>query len=536
MDVPVAIVGAGPVGLSLALGLARHGVRSVVLERSPTTSAHSKAAGVHVRTREVLRRWGVEERLLAEGALVPAISPRDVTTGRPLFTVDLGLLDDEADRPGLLLLEQSRTERVLKEAVAATGRCDLRFGAEVTGLLRRPASARLVVREGGRTTALGAAFVVGCDGAGSLVREGLGLPFEGITYGLRPMLADVVVDDARDDLPWPRLRNAGDGLSFALRLRPGLWRLVHLERRAPTKEEVPDDEVQGRARALLGPGRVEVVWASRFRIHRRAAPRFRVGRVLLAGDAAHVHSPVGGLGMNAGVQDAADLAWKLAAALAGGDVDRLLDAYDVERRAVVVGRVSRFTDVLTRALLQTPAPVRAAAFCLLGGALALPPLGRQAARRLAMLDLALPASPLVDAHDLAAGVRLPDILLRAPDGRQVRLHALLPLGPALLDVAARRPFVPDLPLPAVRIGPGAHVDPSGALRRLLGGADALVLVRPDGHVAWARRRLDGLVPALRRALGAQLSSGSTNVNTSSACSRPRTWSVPRGARTGVRSS
>lgn len=334
---PVAIVGAGPVGLGLALGLACHDVPSVVLERAPTTSEQSRAAGIHIRTREALRRWGIEDRFLAAGDLVTELVLRDVRArDRPLLGLDLEELADEVERPGLLMLEQSETERLLLEAVRATGLAEVVFDAEVVDLRQDAGGVELAVRThhaGLRSVA--ADYAVGCDGASSFVRGALRLPFEGSTYPLRPMLADVAIGDDRDRMVWPRLHDGREGLTVALRLARGKWRIIHLADDAPDEaDEVPDAEVQRRVDTVLAPGPVEVVWSSRFAIHRRSSPRFRAGRVVLAGDAAHVHSPVGGQGMNAGLQDAHDLAWRLAAALEGADADRLLDAYEVERRTV----------------------------------------------------------------------------------------------------------------------------------------------------------------------------------------------------------
>jgi 2-polyprenyl-6-methoxyphenol hydroxylase-like FAD-dependent oxidoreductase len=525
---PVAIVGAGPVGLALALGLANHGVRSVVLEQASSTSEHSKAAGIHVRTREVLRQWGIEDRLLDAGHLVTELALHDVDRGdRPFFRVDLSELDDEAERPGLLMLEQSETERHLLEAVRASGLVDVRFDTAVTGLTQRDGDVALLVSHAGREDVISASYAVGCDGASSSVRRELGLPFEGSTYRLRPLLADVVVDDTRDGLPWPRARNGTDGITAALRLRPGRWRILHLSgtahERSGTDDEVvasahgseatvPDAEVARHVEAVLGPGAVDVVWASRFRIHRRATPRSRRGRVLLAGDAAHVHSPVGGLGMNAGVQDAHNLAWKLAAVLAGGERERLLDSYDVERRAVVAGTVSGYTDAVTRLYLQSPARVRAGAFAVQRGALRLPGLRRRALRRMTMLDLGYGASPLLDPRDRAAGDRLPDLRLHAVDGTRHRLHTLVGDGAALLAVAsgaydpARDPSVSAVDR-LLRIGPRGLHEPTGTLRRWLGGRDGWILVRPDLHVAWARIDPDGLDTAIRGSLGGTWASG-----------------------------
>jgi 2-polyprenyl-6-methoxyphenol hydroxylase-like FAD-dependent oxidoreductase len=499
----VAIVGAGPTGLSLALGLARHGVPSVLLEQKPATSEYSKAPGIHIRTREIFRQWGVEDRILTAGLLDRHLRIHSAAGGDPILDLDFADLEREADRPGLLILEQGETERLLLEAVCETGLCEVRFDAEVVGLDVREDGATLTVREGGAERSVEAAYVVGCDGASSFVRKALGLPFDGITYSLCPVLADVRVADARDRLPSPRILNGRRGLTLAIRLRPHVWRIIQLDLETTTDEDVPRAEVLNWVEDVLGCGPAEIIWASRFRIHRRAAPRFRVGRVLLAGDAAHVHSPAGGQGMNAGIQDAHNLAWKLAAVLqANADTDRLLDSYDVERREVVVGSVSRYTDVLTRGFLQAPAVGRSAVFYLLRLAMRIPAVRRRALRRMTMLDLGYSDSPLLRPGDRAAGMRLPNPLLRTSDGCDIRLYDLLPTGPALLDLSGRVDATTTLPVDAVIcIGRDGHRDPEGLLSRLLRGRPGWILMRPDRHVAWAREGLAGSEEAARYALG-----------------------------------
>jgi 2-polyprenyl-6-methoxyphenol hydroxylase-like FAD-dependent oxidoreductase len=513
----VAIVGAGPVGLSLALGLARQGIRSVILEKADSTSDQSRAPGIHVRTREIFRQWGVENRILEAGTLISHVALHSAIPGRkPLLALDFGDLEVEADQPGILVLEQGETERILLEAVRGTGMVEARFGAEVAGLREGEEGVVLTVtdstgrREGPYQE--WASLVVGCDGAGSFVRQALGLSFEGVTYTVRPVLADVRISDERDALPWPRVRNSREGFAFALRLRPGVWRLVRLDRGSGDADDSRENlepaapEVEAIAHDLLGPGSVEHVWSSRFRIHRRSAPIYRVGRVLLAGDAAHLHSPAGGMGMNAGIQDAHNLAWKLASALRGGDVDRLLDSYDAERRPVV-GAVSRSTDVVTRLALQTPPLVRRAVFLLWGAALGIAPLRRAALRRMAMIDLGYDTSPLLERGVPSAGKRLPNPLLQpgaAPAGSPgVRLHDLLPEVASILAVGEERELPSGLPVQTViRIGPGGYRDPSGVISGLLPGGRGWILVRPDRHVGWSGVDLEAVPTGVGWALGA----------------------------------
>jgi hypothetical protein len=303
-------------------------------------------------------------------------------------------------------------------------------------------------------------------------------------------------------LTWPRLFNGRGGLTIAIRLEPRLWRLIRLQSNQEKEDEVPAGEVGQRMAEVLGEGPLDIQWANRFRIHRRSSPRFRVGRVLLAGDAAHVHSPVGGQGMNAGIQDAHNLAWKLAGALRGGDSQRLLDSYEIERRAVVVGSVSQYTDFLTRTLLLPPPFVRSAMFFLLRAMLRLPRVRTRMLRRTTMINLDYPASPILDARQRSAGVRLPNVMLRSPAGGPVRIYDLLPCGPTILDVAEHRSFAESLPIDHVlRIGPSGYQDPSGLLRQLLDGKDGWILVRPDAHIAFANHEQESLTNAVQFSLG-----------------------------------
>lgn len=503
MSASVTIIGAGPVGLALGIGLACKGVSSLVLEKSESTSEFSKAPGIHVRTREVFRSWGIEQQFLDEGTLVREFAMHSAEAGRPpLFELDFGELDAEADAPGLLILEQGRTERLLLNAARGTGRCDVRFSAEVTHLTQDDTGVTVRYIEAGEERTIRSPFVVGCDGADSFVRKALDLPFEGRTYALRPVLADVRITDERDGLPWPRARNADRSFSFGIRLDSGLWRVISLDREAGERsDEVSDDEVRGIASRLLGSGPMEVVWASRFRIHIRSSTRFRVGRVLLAGDAAHVHSPAGGMGMNGGIHDAHDLSWKLAAAFEGGDLERLLDSYEVERRAVVVENTSRFADAVTRAFLGTPASVRQALFALMRVAMRAQRVKRRMLRRVAMIDLDYPASSLLKREWPSAGVRLPNPMLQAPDGEESRLYDLLEGKATLLDLS-RDSLGGEAPVEnVIRIGPDGYSDRSGLLGLLLEAGVGWILVRPDGHVAWALGSRSGLEAAASYALG-----------------------------------
>ncbi len=490
-NAPVVIIGGGPTGLSLALGLARLEVRSILIEREASTSEYSKAPAIHVRTREIFRQWGVERSVLEAGELLPELNIRDAERDdQSLLHVDFRELQHEAEEPGLLILEQGSTESLLLDAVRKMGLCDLRFATEATGIVQDSEGVTVACRHDNSELPLRGLFAVGCDGAGSVTRTALGLQFEGITYELRPVLADIRISDQRDQLRWPRATNRRGAFAFTVRLRPGVWRLVYLASSSPEHEEVTADELQHLVTELLGEGDFETIWGSRFRIHRRSAQTFRNGRVFLAGDAAHVHSPAGGMGMNSGIQDAHNLAWKLARAVRGDSRDSILDSYTIERHAVVAESVSRYADIATRTMLQTPGPVRRAAFWLARRLLSIPSMRSRMVRQTAMLSLPYARSPII-AGTTPTGERLPNARLCDDKGSYIRLHDLLGLHGQIVRVGLADLRQSSLfPEDVLTIGPGGFVDADGTIARFVGDKSAWLLVRPDHHVAWAGEELN----------------------------------------------
>ena len=205
--------------------------------------------------------------------------------------------------------------------------------------------------------------------------------------------------------------------------------------------------------------------------------------------------------MNAGIQDAHNLSWKLAAALDGGDTERLLASYDVERRSVTVEEVSRHADLLTRGFLQTPSTVRRLLFWILRRMFALAPIRRILLRRITMINLGYTTSPLLRSGSRAVGQRLPNPTVRCPDGRQERLYDLAPHTAFLIYVGDRPGDQVPASLPVIRFGAHAHREPAGLLRRITGGGGGWILVRPDLHIAWVGPDLAGLDEILPEAIG-----------------------------------
>jgi 2-polyprenyl-6-methoxyphenol hydroxylase-like FAD-dependent oxidoreductase len=372
-DTDVLIVGAGPTGLTLAASLLLKGVRVRLVDRQAEGANTSRAAGVNARTLEVLEGIDVTRRLVKEGIEAPRFVILD--RAKILLSVDFSGL--ATDYPFTLLVPQCTTERLLLERVRELG-----------GDVNRPKVLAALTQDDDGVTAtfsdgesVRARYVVGADGMHSTVREQTGIGFSGGAYAQSFVLADVHL---RGDAPTDEVRLfwAGEGLTVVAPLPDGSFRIV-----APV-DEAPEHPSAALVQTLLderGPGGLsvtEVVWSSRFRIHHRVADAYRSGRILLAGDAAHVHSPAGGQGMNLGVQDAVALADALAAVLGGGP-DTLLDDYSASRRPIA-RQVVTLTDRLTR-LATMPRLLRPARNTLLGLVGRTPPVTRALASRLSGL-------------------------------------------------------------------------------------------------------------------------------------------------------
>ncbi|WP_433295037.1 FAD-dependent monooxygenase [Actinoplanes sp. CA-030573] len=333
MDTEVLIVGAGPVGLALGASLAARGKQALVVDRQAAGTNTSRAAVIHARTLEALDQIGVSKELVDGGLKVPRFVVRD--GDRPLLTVDFGGLP--TPYPYTLMLPQSDTERILADRLHQLGG-PIRREAEVVGIAPDDDGVTATLA-GGET--IRARYLVGADGMHSLVRERSGIGFTGDAYAQSFVLADVRMDWQLPD-DEVMLYFAPAGLAVIAPLPGGRHRIV------ATLDDAPERPGLGDVQALLDergprrqPARVrEIVWSSRFRVHHRLADHYRAGRIFLAGDAAHVHSPAGGQGMNTGIQDAIDLAATLAA---GTD----LDGYERRRRPVAAGVVA-LTDRMTR--------------------------------------------------------------------------------------------------------------------------------------------------------------------------------------------
>ncbi|WP_433040394.1 FAD-dependent oxidoreductase [Dactylosporangium sp. CS-033363] len=376
----VIIVGGGPTGLWLACELRLAGVDATVLDRRPARTGESRAGGLHARTLEILELRGLAERFLAEGRRVPNAHFAGLW-------LDMSRLDTKY--PFVLGLVQSRIEALLEEHLHGYGAA-VRWNAEVTAVHQSADFAE--VRTAAGETFRGD-YVVACDGGRSTVRGLLGIPFEGTGPTVSSMLADVQLADPPDGPIFQRRTPLGD--YTVLQLEPGCHRLM-LNQYDPAPRDAPLDLETFRAlfTAMAGTdyGLHSPRWISRYHDAARLAATYRRGRFLLAGDAAHVHWPAGGQGLNTGMQDATNLGWKLAATIRGAD-PALLDTYEAERRPVAA-RV--LANTRAQAALSRPGPQVDALREIMAGLLTVPEANDRLAAMITGLDQpAVSAAPAV---------------------------------------------------------------------------------------------------------------------------------------------
>jgi len=459
----VVIAGGGPTGLMLAGELALAGVDVVIVERRPDqTLAGARAGGLHARSIEVLDQRGIADRFLAAGQAMQV-------AGFALIPLDIS--DFPTRHNYGLALRQNQIERILADWVAELA-VPIQYGREVTGFVQNPAGVDITLSDG---QVLGADYLVGCDGGRSQIRKTAGIDFPGWDPTTSNLIAEV---ELAEEPEWGMRRDAL-GLHGLSRMEDGRTvRIMVTEAQIGTGDATLGDLSAGLV-AVYGTdyGVHNPAWISRFTDTTRQAARYRDGRVLLAGDAAHVHAPDGGQGLNTGVQDAVNLGWKLAQVVKGVSPDSLLDTYHAERHPVAARAMQ---STMASVALRRPDDRTTALRDIVAGFLKLDEPRRQLAGKMSGLDIH---------YDLGArhpllGRRMPNLDLVTAGG-PLRVFTLLHAGrPVLINlgdpgslnispwadrvqvVDAEYAGIWDLPV----IGPVA--------------APHAVLIRPDGYVAW----------------------------------------------------
>lgn len=529
----VLIVGAGPTGLTLACQLARFGVRFRIIDKQPDRARESRALAVQARSLELLQSLGLGEVLARRGRTTTRLMlhvDRDVPVA-----IDLGDIARPDTRfPYILFVSQSETEAVLTSHLEAAG-VAVERRVELTGFREDATGVSCVLRDAdGREDTVRVSYLAGCDGAHSTVRREAGIAFEGGAYPQNFALGDVEAEGALV----PGAINAfalGRGVAIFFPLgQPRTWRLMAMEGTGVRSSSGSDDETVSTHQLSLGdlqmmvddPTRGTVrlrdpAWLTRFRLHHRQAVRYQQGRVFMAGDAAHIHSPVGGQGMNTGMQDAWNLGWKLAMVTRGLADARILDSYHLERWPVgrtLLRATDRLFGVFARSVSGSRMVMslrRVLVRQVVARALSRPRVRALAFHFVSQLGIRYRSSPAVTegAPQLRGGPRAGD---RMPDARvqrgaeitylqqelsspRVQLLLCGPIaawnGDRVEQLVSRFPSLLAVSYLTSEEADGALVDLyHEALIRLGVESTAQYVIRPDGHVGFrcAGTDLDGL--------------------------------------------
>lgn len=466
-DLDVLIVGAGPVGLFLANECARRELKWRIVEAHPTQSEHSKALAIFPRTLEIFDMAGVVNPFLESANRVTSVA---ITAhGRNL--AHMQFKPEESPYSFIAMVPQDVTEKLLVDALGRKGGA-VEYETSFVSAIQHDDYVSATLDRKGQPVELTAAFVVGCDGAHSTVRHLLNLPFEGAEYSDLFLLADI---ETNQTLPADQLQLCPSEFGPA-----AIFPMSATRRRIVATIETADGDAPSleRVRTILSqraPAGIEarsLHWSSYFRIHHRQVAQLRVGRMFVAGDAAHIHSPFGGQGMNTGLHDVWNLAWKLDFAVRGHGGEELLDSYTAERRPVIK-HVIEITDFLTRAMGTPNKLAQTLRDTVIPMVSRLAPFQHAFVQTLSELGIAYRGSPIVE----GAGKRYFDHSVRGGDG--IRSRFLLAFDgetnsstrEAATQLAAS--FADVVELRSAR-------------------SQGVTLIRPDGYIAYAGHDRDGI--------------------------------------------
>jgi 3-(3-hydroxy-phenyl)propionate hydroxylase len=341
----VLIAGAGPVGLVSALVLAREGVRVTVIEAAAQLSMDLRASTFHPPTLDMLARYGLTDTLVRQGLVARYTQQRDRQEG-VIAEFDMQLLSGDTDHPSRLQCEQWKLTQLIKSQLDAMPHVSFHFKARIESVVQDGDRVRAAVTIDGQAHEIEASHLIGADGAWSAVRRSQDIEFEGYTYPERFLVVSTEFEFA-DHLPKLSYVNyCSDPHEWCVLLRvPTLWRVLFPTPASETDEEcLSDASVERRLQNLVPrPEPYQTAHRTLYKVHQRVARQFRKGQVFLAGDAAHINNPLGGMGMNGGVHDAINLCSKLLQVLLHGADDALLDRYERQRRTIAIEYINAST-------------------------------------------------------------------------------------------------------------------------------------------------------------------------------------------------
>ncbi|EJW15963.1 monooxygenase [Paenibacillus alvei] len=484
MDYQAIIVGAGPVGLMLASELALFGVSVCIVERLPQPGTFSKAFNLHPRSLEILGMRGLLKRFMDEGQIIPSGHFSALET-----RLDFSVLDTGSNH--MLLIPQRTTERLLEEHIRSLN-VPIYRGMEVVAVRQNDEIAEIVAVGTEGMILLQSHYVIGTDGAGSIVRKQAGIPFEGTDSNITAALGDVTLSNPPSDNLLFVFNQRGN--AYIIPLPEDKYRIVVVDpmcTQTPKERPVSLMELSTSLQQLCGTdyGISDPIWMSRFGNATRIAKYYRNGRILLAGDAAHIHFPSGGQGLNVGLQEAMNLGWKLAGEIQGWAPAWLLDSYHSERHPVAE-QLLHNTEVQTKLIDFSPAGLELRK--TMADLLKFPDANRYLSERISAIGVNYEPDSQLPIHPLH-GKRLPDLDILLANREATSLYSLLHAGSYVCLLLEDH------------TDESAHCGASAPLQMIHATiaeqrsewADVhAALIRPDGHVAWALSKQQPDLPSL----------------------------------------
>jgi 3-(3-hydroxy-phenyl)propionate hydroxylase len=498
-EFPVAVVGAGPVGLTTALALAYYKIPFVVFEANAGLSTETKAGTTLTRTLEIWHRFGAASRVLSKAMRVDEIGDIERATNRSRDAVKLHLLRDETRFPFVINLPQHDMEPALRDSLAMSESGKILYQHRLTSFEQYTDKVKLEIDTPDGQKTFEACYLLACDGGRSTVRDRLGVAVAGRSLPERFSLVDLKVDlDIENPRDYPYLAYFSDAKEWMILVRqPECWRFLYPVYEGQNEYSV--DELRKKAVHFIGDvSNVEVLGTNLFRIHHRVAEKWRHERVMLVGDAAHLITPMWALGLNTGILDVNSIAWRVAWVLRGWADDSLFDLYEREQKPVAEHGSGEMAEAARSYMASRTNDVKAMSGHAWGNAYTRSLLGVRLG--LAGSGNWSMAKPFAEPPAVEVGDRAPDGIVHDSEGHQIRLHDLFGRSFVALYFTdtRRRPNIPaneepwlahyavsrwDAPRDST-IRDRSLLDPGSHLARRYGcPPDTMVLVRPDDHIA-----------------------------------------------------